>query len=498
LQAGVSIGTGEIRALQMGDFNGDGKLDLAAQNNGTQSLDFYLGQGDGTFQAVQSVGTGVGPMFTFAVGSFTTGGGIGVAAADTGSNMLFFQQAAVTISPNIADFGSFAADATSPVHTFTVTNGTLATVNITSISIAEAGSNSDFQHGTTTCVGALAPAASCTVDVTFAAVATGSLSATLQVNDDGPGTPQSAALTGTATVPAAPTADLSLSALTFPATLSGTPSASQSVMVTNNGGVALAITSITLAGANAGDFTQSNDCGASLAASAACTITATFRPTAGGPRAATITLTDNAAVTTQAIALTGAGEDFTVAVTTPAQTISAGATATAQVAVTPIGGFVGVVTLACAGAPALSTCAVSSATFTATSSPTNVTVTLATQSTAHIFAPPSSWRFPGAPLVLAQFMRVTLLAALLVMLLLLSVAAPLRSRLAASLGELSTARFAKIAFAALLVGICGLAACGGSERATTAGGTARGSYNLTLTATSGTLSHNVTVTVVVQ
>ncbi len=496
-QAAVSIGTGDDRALQVGDFNGDGKLDIVAENRATGALDFYLGNGNGTFQAKRSFSRDVGTMYSFAVGNFATAGGLGVAAADSGSNMLFFQPAAVSISPATADFGSLAPGATSPIQTFTVTNGTSSTVNITSISIAETGSNVDFQHGATTCVGALAAAATCTVDVTFAPIAAGSLSATLQVNDDAPGSPQTAALTGVATATVAPTADLSLSTLTFPATLSGTPSASQTVTLTNNGGAALAITSIAVTGTNPGDFMVSDDCGASLAVSAACTVITTFQPTAGGARAATVTITDNATVTTQSIALAGTGEDFTLAATTATQTISPGGTATFQVAVTPQGGFTGMVTLACTGAPVLSTCAVSPTSFTATGTPTNVTVTLSTQATGQILAPPNSWlRYPPAPILVGLSLRAALLVVMLVMLLCLANAAPLRDRLHASLGGLSTARLATIVFAALLVGVCGLAACGGGS--TPAQGVAKGSHNLTLTATSGTASHSTTLTVVVQ
>jgi FG-GAP-like repeat/Abnormal spindle-like microcephaly-assoc'd, ASPM-SPD-2-Hydin len=496
LQAAVSVGAGSDRALQMGDINGDGKLDLIAQDANNGTLDFYLGKGDGTFQAKQSFGTTVGPMFSFAVGNFTTGGGLATAAADSGTNMLFFQPI-VSISPATMDFGSLATGATSPIQTFTVTNSTGATVNITSISIAETGSTVDFQHGLSTCNGALAGGATCTIDVAFAPVAAGSLSATLQVHDDAPGSPQTAALTGTATAPPAPTADLSLSALTFAATLSGTPSASQTVTLTNNGAAALTITSMSLTGTNPGDFTTSNTCGVSLAVSAACTITATFQPTAGGARAATITLTDNATVTTQSVALTGTGMDFTLAVTTATQTISPGGTATVQVAIAPLGGFVGVVTLACTGAPALSACAVSPTSFTATGAPTNVTVTLTTQATGQILAPPNSGlRYPPSPFLVRLSLRAALFALLLAMLFLLALASPLRDHLGTSLGRLGTARLATIVFAALLVGACGLAACGGGHAS--AQGVAKGSHALTLTATSGTVSHNTTITVVVQ
>ena len=34
----------------MGDFNGDGKLDLAVANYGSNTVSVLLGNGDGTFQ----------------------------------------------------------------------------------------------------------------------------------------------------------------------------------------------------------------------------------------------------------------------------------------------------------------------------------------------------------------------------------------------------------------------------------------------------------------
>ena len=62
LQAGVTIATSANRGIQIGDFNGDGKLDFVTQDQTGQQLDFYIGNGDGTFQAVQSFGTDLGPQ----------------------------------------------------------------------------------------------------------------------------------------------------------------------------------------------------------------------------------------------------------------------------------------------------------------------------------------------------------------------------------------------------------------------------------------------------
>ena len=54
---GVS-GVLDVGNLALGDFNGDGKLDLAVTNPGTDQISILLGSGDGTFQAPASYSTG--------------------------------------------------------------------------------------------------------------------------------------------------------------------------------------------------------------------------------------------------------------------------------------------------------------------------------------------------------------------------------------------------------------------------------------------------------
>jgi hypothetical protein len=69
----------------------------------------------------------------------------------------------------------------------------------------------------------------------------------------------------------------------------------------------LSITSISLTGTNAADFTQSNTCGAVVLAGANCTNSVVFTPNAKNTRSAMLSIVDNAAGSPQTAALSGTG-----------------------------------------------------------------------------------------------------------------------------------------------------------------------------------------------
>jgi hypothetical protein len=66
----------------VGDFNGDGKLDLVTANQYGNSVSVLLGNGDGTFQPAVSYGVGYNPSWV-AVGDFNGDGKLDLAVADT-------------------------------------------------------------------------------------------------------------------------------------------------------------------------------------------------------------------------------------------------------------------------------------------------------------------------------------------------------------------------------------------------------------------------------
>jgi len=100
-----------------------------------------------------------------------------------------------------------------------------------------------------------------------------------------------------------PTVSVSPTSLSFGTLLVNTTSASQTVTLRNSGSAALNISSI----ATSGDFSQTNSCGSSLAASSSCPILVKFTPTAAGTRNGTLTIADNAPGSPQTVSLTGTG-----------------------------------------------------------------------------------------------------------------------------------------------------------------------------------------------
>jgi FG-GAP-like repeat/Abnormal spindle-like microcephaly-assoc'd, ASPM-SPD-2-Hydin/FG-GAP repeat len=78
------------------------------------------------------------------------------------------------------------------------------------------------------------------------------------------------------------------------------------VVLTNDQKTSLSISSITVGGADAGDFSEKSTCGSSRKAGWNCTITVTFTPTATGARTATLSVKDG--VGTQTVQLNGTGK----------------------------------------------------------------------------------------------------------------------------------------------------------------------------------------------
>jgi hypothetical protein len=396
---------------------------------------------------------------------------------------------AVSLSPTSLTFPAQALGTTSSAQSVTLSNTGSATLVISS-----ATASGDFSQ-TNTCGSSVAASASCTISVTFTPTAAGSRTGTLTITDNVSPTTQTVSLTGTG---AAPAVSLSPTSLTFPAQAVGTSSSAQRVTLSNTGSATLSISSITVGG----NFSQTNTCGSSVAASVSCAISVTFTPTISGTRTGSVTITDNATGSPQAVTVTGTGEDFAFNVpldVSTSATISPGGTAAYTLGVVGLGGFDQNVNFTCTGAPAEATCTVSPSSLTLTSSTTSLAVQVTT--TAPSVGMPRPISFPPvAPLQSWPWLLWTVALAALG-----SLARATRRWAQPGVGR---GRAGLVTFAVLSLMLGAMAACGGGGGGGGGAppqsdpGTPSGTYTLTVTGTYGsgstTLTHSVDLTLQVQ
>ncbi|HLW52249.1 MAG TPA: choice-of-anchor D domain-containing protein [Candidatus Angelobacter sp.] len=249
-----------------------------------------------------------------------------------------------SISPTSLAFASQLVGTSSATQTVIMTNTGTASLAISGFSVT-----GDYSQ-TSNCGSSLAVNASCQINVSFVPTARGARSGSLVLSSNSFIAAPAVALSGTGV---APVAGMSPSSLNFAAQIVNTASAAQAVTLSNTGDAALSISGISVSG----DFSQTNNCPATLATGAGCTIHVTFTPRSSGSRSGTLTVTDNAAGGQQTAALSGVGLDYSLSVTPSSTTISAGQSASYTVTAAALGpNWSTAISLTCSGLPAASTC----------------------------------------------------------------------------------------------------------------------------------------------
>jgi len=217
-----------------------------------------------------------------------------------------------SITPATYTFANQQVGTTSTVQTFTYTNTTYsntAPVSITVSSLALTGeAPRNYAIASDGCSGVtLAPAATCDVGVTFTPSVANNRTATLTVKDETGGAANvTTSLSGTGV---APTASLTGNAA-FGNQQVGVTSAAQTLTYQNTGIGPISVSSVTLSGAAAANYIVATDActGATLAASATCSIGVTLTPTAVGSQAAKLTVTDiTGGAPVRSLSLSGTG-----------------------------------------------------------------------------------------------------------------------------------------------------------------------------------------------
>jgi hypothetical protein len=276
-----------------GDVNGDGKLDLLAST--ASGLYLLLGNGNGTFQSAVPCSEPNQP-FEAVLGDFNGDGRLDAIAADDFGYDVFLQQTPlVSFSNKSVNFGNQADGTASAPRIVTITNSGTA---ILTLAIAGSG---DFGQ-TNNCGASLQPGGSCQVTVTFSPTWLGTANGSISVTDNAPGSPQLVELSGTGTLPFA----LAPASLAFGSVAVGQKSSPQTVTLTNNEATTTAFT-FSASGNYSAVGSGTSPCGSSLASKKSCTMSVTFKPTSKGTINGDVTISDSTAIQVQSVMLSGTG-----------------------------------------------------------------------------------------------------------------------------------------------------------------------------------------------
>jgi hypothetical protein len=211
----------------------------------------------------------------------------------------------MTLTPSSIDFGTVYLASPMSKTVLLANPGAATLQNIKVGLVLGAGARTGDYVLVDSCGSSRAPGKSCKITVLLSALRVGTPTAKIQVTANGLGSPQEVPLTAVVINPIALFDPLILS---FPPTKVGTP-VTESAKLRNVGTTPLIITGMGISGRNAADFTQTNNCPASLAAGASCTFQVTFKPGAKGLRSSSLKVTDNARTGTQSLPLSGFGKE---------------------------------------------------------------------------------------------------------------------------------------------------------------------------------------------
>jgi F5/8 type C domain/Pectate lyase superfamily protein/Abnormal spindle-like microcephaly-assoc'd, ASPM-SPD-2-Hydin len=260
----------------------------------------FQDQAPGAVSVSGVTATGVGDAGTYDCGSgmtYTDGSGnSGWSSTVCG----FPASQALAVSPSVLTFEDQSAGSTSASLPVTVLNAATAAATIDSI----ATSGSAFAQ-TNNCGTSLGSDGNCTINVTFTPAASGVTTGTLTIPSDEPGSPETVTLVGTSGSATNSSGSLTVSpsSLSFGDVNSGSTSSAQAVTVNNPGSSAQTISSVAVSG----QYTQTNNCGSSLAAGASCTVNVTFAPTSGGTQSGTLTIDNSSPTPSLTVGLSGVG-----------------------------------------------------------------------------------------------------------------------------------------------------------------------------------------------
>jgi len=183
--------------IALGDFNGDGALDIAIATWAEFKwiISLFPGRGDGTFVHPINFNNSAFETVTLLAGDFNGDGSLDLAVGGlSGPANIFFQEpSSATASPFSLTFPAQQVGTTSSAQQVQLTN-----TGETLIKIAGIHTKGDFSQ-TNNCGSTLPVSGYCTVSVVFAPTATGKRNGQLTFGDTAMDSPQIVSLSGTGT-----------------------------------------------------------------------------------------------------------------------------------------------------------------------------------------------------------------------------------------------------------------------------------------------------------
>ncbi len=215
----------------------------------------------------------------------------------------------IAVTPRTLTFDDRVVGSVSPAQTISVANNGQANLNLSAIQVAGAS----FSRVTATpaasdCGTVVAPGANCLIAIVFAPGTVGANTGSVTISHNVSATAIVVALNGNGTPVPQPLIRM-VEAISFGDQIIGTSSTARNLAITNFGTAPLSVSSVQIAGANAGDFTLAGTCANAVAPGASCTVTITFKPTVIGVKAAQVNVVSNAqnAASVNKVVLSGNG-----------------------------------------------------------------------------------------------------------------------------------------------------------------------------------------------
>jgi hypothetical protein len=226
----------------------------------------------------------------------------------------------VTLSPTTLSFSQTVGASSDPLRVTLGNSGTAAlTVNSLTVSGAQAAEFAIAAASTCKAGTSVAAGSNCFIDIAFTPAATGARAASLAIAHSGSSTAATVALNGTGNANAQPGLALDAIVLDLGAQGLATTGAARTATVTNNGQADLTISKVSASGTNAADIVLGGTCaGATVAPAASCTVTVALKPSALGPRSASVEIASNAPSGTASLSVGGVG----IAIASPELTLS--------------------------------------------------------------------------------------------------------------------------------------------------------------------------------